>query len=241
MEWLALSLAFVAIIFFTVHYPGFRRGIAGLAAVLIVLTIVVVAATSFYSWVQEFRTEARRQAASNLIRPEQIGLSDPKLTLGTSPNLSATILNKSKYDLAELEIRILLSDCPSPSRDDSISEKEWDEFINSAPKPQESKTTPRTGMFDDLIPKKPVKRSSTAGGMFDDLPDLTRSPTKADGNARQGSQCGIVGEYVAVASALRVPKGQKRALKTPVHFADLPTLTEWSWRYSIDKAIAKYQ
>jgi hypothetical protein len=235
MEWLALSLAFIATMFFSLHYPSFRRGLAHVAVVLIATTIAVVAAIGLFSWVQSLRTEARRQAASKLIKPEQIELVEPSLTLGTPPSLAATILNKSKYDLAELEIRILLSDCPAASRAASISEKEWGEFIRGESNSRESKTAPRTNMFDDLIPRKPVE------GMFDDLPDLTRSPSKADTSKNHGKECGVVGEHVAQVSALHVPKGQKRALNTPVHFSDLPTLSEWNWSYSIERAFAKYR
>jgi hypothetical protein len=234
MEWLALSLAFIATMFFSLHYPSFRRRLAHIAVVLIATTIAVVAAIGLFSWVQGAQTEARRQAASKLIKPEQIELVEPKLTLGTFPSLTGTILNKSKHDLAELEIMIRLSDCPAASRAASISEKEWGEFIRGESNSRESKTAPPTNMFDDLIPRNPVK------GMFDDLPDLTRSQSKADTNKNRSPECGVVGEHVAQVRALHVPKGQKRALNTPVHFSDLPTLTEWSWSYSVQRAFARY-
>ncbi|MCC3246755.1 hypothetical protein LG047_15760 [Methylocystis sp. WRRC1] len=81
MEWLALSIAFVATIYFAIHYRGFRRGLLFLAAGAVVLA----AMAAIYFWNDSRQTEARRQIASKLISREQIIISNAQLDTSINP------------------------------------------------------------------------------------------------------------------------------------------------------------
>lgn len=178
MEWLALSIAFVATVYFAIHYRGFRRGLMFVAGGLVALSVAWV----IYWWHDNQQTEARRQIASKLIRPDQIGVLDAKLALGSFPQLSGTIINRSDHELAELAIKTVVSDCPryaaksdgkrwklaslapSPPIEPTASaqsqdrkaasnsdhEKPWERYK----KEQDAENDLGPGMFDDLLPPK---------------------------------------------------------------------------------------
>ena len=109
MEWLAFSIALLGTIYFAIHYRGFRRGL--MYAVGGVVTLAAIAA--IYFWNDNRRTEAQRQIASKLIRPDQIEILDAKLALGVAPQLSGTVINRSSHALAELAVKVVVTDCPN--------------------------------------------------------------------------------------------------------------------------------
>jgi hypothetical protein len=109
MEWLALSIALLGTIYFAIHYRGFRRGL--MYAVGGVVTLAAM--TAIYFWNDNRQTAGRRQIASTLIRPDQIEILDAKLALGVAPQLSGTVINRSSHALAELAVKVAVTDCPN--------------------------------------------------------------------------------------------------------------------------------
>ena len=294
MEWLAFSIACVATIYFAIHYRGFRRGLMFVAGGLVALS----AAWVIYFWHDDRQTEARRQIASKLIRPDQIGVLDAKLALGSFPQLNGTIINRSDHELAELAIKTVVSDCPrfaakidgkrwklaslapappveptAPAQNqdqkaapNSDHEKPWERYK----KEQDAKNGVGPGMFDDLLPRKASPSSGVVKLAIDGVGTVEiddsfqslgaeeqnvivediakqvkagiKSSDQVEPQAKKldAAQCGIVGEGVAHLYSIDVPKGQKRAFETHVTLPKLPEMKEWSWRYSIEEAIAKY-
>jgi hypothetical protein len=117
MEWLALSIAFVATLYFSVHFPGFRRGVC----FVLVALIMLASAGGAYFWFDAKRADAQRDAASKLISPKQILLTDAKLKPEPYSGITGAVLNKSSHALKEIEIQILLADCPASTDDPSAS------------------------------------------------------------------------------------------------------------------------
>jgi hypothetical protein len=196
MEWLALSIVFVATIYFAIHYPAFRRTLIFVAVGSIGLAVTGAA----YLWHDNWRTEERRQNASKLISSQQIQIEGLALSLGPySTKLTGTVVNKSEFELSELAIKVLVYDCPRIS-------------------------------FDDLIPSESRPEAGSAD----------TKPWERYKKAQEDSHCGVVGEGVARASSINVPKGQKRAFEEYVSLPRLPDMKEWSWSYSVEETIAKY-
>ena len=108
MEWVALSITFLGLIYFGIHYRGFRRGLLYVTLGLVALGAV----GGLVAWYNNYRTEERRRAASTLIDSRQIEIIDAKLALGVVPSLTGVVANKGLFPLRELSLKVTVSDCP---------------------------------------------------------------------------------------------------------------------------------
>ncbi len=199
MGYLALSVALLGTIYFAIHYSRFRRGLLYVLGAAIALGVVAGVVT----WYNEVQRDKRRLYASTLIKTNQIEISGAKLSIGLGSKLTGVVTNRSRYDLADLVLKVTVTDCPRISVPD----------------------LPPGFVLDKNDP--PLKKKK--GGPWDQFKD-----------ASDTSKCGIVGQKVVRAYPLNVPAGQKRAFNEYVYFSNLPKMKKWSWRYSIEKIVAKH-
>jgi len=107
MGWLAASLAFIGVLYFAVHYTGFRKAVFGITAFLFVAIIVGLVITH----VTDLRDQQERRIAKTLIDPKELYFSNTKLRLDMFPKVSGTVLNGSQHVLKEFTIRVVVTDC----------------------------------------------------------------------------------------------------------------------------------
>lgn len=157
MEWLALSIAFLGTIYFAIHYRGFRRGllyvVGGLAGLGVIGGLV--------AWYNNHQSEERRRVASTLIEHGQIEIADAKLSLGITSELSAVVTNRSGHDLAELSLKVIVTDCPRNLFADLIPPQPPSGFVLD-PKtgsPEKSRANP----FDQFDKSKDAPKCGIVG------------------------------------------------------------------------------
>ncbi|MCA1366481.1 hypothetical protein I6F15_03550 [Bradyrhizobium sp. BRP14] len=110
MAWLAAAIVVVAVLYFSIHHPGFRK------VVLITLAVVVAAAAAGggYLYWQSERQAARSAYAKTLITKDDIDFYN--LTLQSSygsHSVRGTVRNRSLYPLKSFGMRITIQDCPA--------------------------------------------------------------------------------------------------------------------------------
>ena len=179
MEWVALSIAILGIIYFTINYGGFRRVLAFIGAGLVGLAVIA----SLYMAYEDFRETQRRSAAKELIEPNQIEISEAKLSMGIVKDIEFTVTNRSPYDLAELSLNVTLMDCSteikkesqrgidSRSRDQPTSEESKNRFEPWQQDPECIIVGEDTVRESTLVPSG-QKRAFKAFVSFSDLPKL---------------------------------------------------------------------
>jgi hypothetical protein len=68
-----------------------------------------------------------RRIAKSLITPDETEISDAVLSLGQIPELSAIVTNDSRYELAELALKVIVIDCndqtPKPPKSFVLDKK----------------------------------------------------------------------------------------------------------------------
>lgn len=252
MEWLALSISLLGTIHFAIHYRGFRRVLMYATGGMVVLA-ALAATVILYN---NHQREDRRQVASTLIRPDQIEILDAELTLGTFPQLRGNAINRSGYELAELAVKVTVTDCPQNlfeglgrSDHDTITlniegqrVRVDDSFLSLSPDEQNAAVDEIAASFGGQQrpardPGAKFNPKPAPKGMFDHL-----IPKQGDATAKapDKTQCGVVGENVTPIYSINVPPQQKRAFEASVALPKLPEMKDWSWRYSIEQAIAKH-
>jgi hypothetical protein len=107
MDWLALAVVVVGTVYFTIHYPGFRRGL--LFALLGIVALLVLGGV--VGWFHSQQEAQQRQIARALIKPDQIEITDAMLWIGSE--MKAVVTNKSPYHLADLALKVTVMDCPA--------------------------------------------------------------------------------------------------------------------------------
>jgi len=109
MEWLAVSIVVVGATYFAIHYRGFRRGLLFMLLGIAVLAAIGGVVGYFY----DQRQDEKRRMARQLIKPDQLEISDAILSIGTLSEVKAVITNKSSFHLKELALRVTVVDCPT--------------------------------------------------------------------------------------------------------------------------------
>lgn len=108
MALLAVSLFAVAVIYFSIHYPRFRRGVYIAAGIALGL----VAVAGIYIWQEEERVSAERERSKSLVKVSDIEVSNATLSLGVFGRLRATIANNSRHTLTDIILNVQVFECP---------------------------------------------------------------------------------------------------------------------------------
>lgn len=129
MGWLAAAIFGVAVLYFGIHHPGFRK------LALILLTVIVAAAVlggGYFYWDAQ-RQAARSAYAKSLISPDTIDFVDLRLSssYGTH-NVHGKVRNRSMYQLRSFKMKITVQDCPA-GKCETIGEDEISEYIDVPP------------------------------------------------------------------------------------------------------------
>lgn len=113
MAWLALAVALLGLIYFSIAYEGFRRILIRVA----IIGTAVIAALGLFVWgaitVDEQRRDADARVARSLVSPDQVTISDATLKLSDFSELSAIVTNNSGYEIQSLTLKVTIRDCPS--------------------------------------------------------------------------------------------------------------------------------
>ena len=126
---------FFGTIYFAIHYRGFRHGLLYILGGLTMLCVL----GGLGMWYSSYQSAERRRAAAMLIKANEIKITGAKLSLGIAPELSGVVTNRSAYDLAELLIKVTVTDCPRniladliPPKTEETSKrpgrKPWEQF-----------------------------------------------------------------------------------------------------------------
>ena len=127
MAWLAAAIFGVAVLYFAIHHPGFRK------VVLIALVVIVVSAAlgGGYLYWNSQQQAACSAYAKTLINKDDIDFFD--LTMGTDHMVRGNIRNRSTHPLKAFKLQIIVEDCPA-NRCETIGEDElWETFVNVPP------------------------------------------------------------------------------------------------------------
>lgn len=109
MALLTFFLVVIAVLYFAIHFPRFRRG------VFITLGIVfgLGALGGLYLWAENENANAKRERSKNLIKLNEIAITDATLSLGSLGKLQATVTNNSRYTLTDITLNVSVTDCPA--------------------------------------------------------------------------------------------------------------------------------
>lgn len=132
MGWLAAAIFGVAVLYFAIHHPGFRK------VVLITLAVIVAAAVAGGGYLYlDSQQQAKRSAyAKTLIKQGDVDFFG--LTLGSSygsHSVKGTVRNRSPYPLKSFRMKITVQDCPA-GKCETIGEYEMSEYGIDVPSGQ---------------------------------------------------------------------------------------------------------
>lgn len=108
MTWLATIIAIIAIVFFAIAYPGFRKFLLGLFGLL------VAAGVAIYLYEQNESRERgkREQVARSLIGSSEVELQN--LTMSNdfgSWKIKGLVKNNSRHQIEKIKLAIAVSNC----------------------------------------------------------------------------------------------------------------------------------
>ncbi|AWC22461.1 hypothetical protein CO731_01925 [Aminobacter sp. MSH1] len=131
MAWVAAAMFGVAVIYFAIHYPGFRKVVLWCLAGIVALGAVGGA----YAYWDSVRQAKRTAYAKTLINERDVDFYD--LTMGSNGlgghTVKGTVRNRSSHILGSFKLRIIVQDCPE-GKCETIGENEiWETYINVPP------------------------------------------------------------------------------------------------------------
>lgn len=119
MGWVAFSIVLVGFTYLALRFPEFRRVLRWIAigAVLLVLGFFVIL---FFIDLKEAR---RREAARSMIKPEQVELVAPVMTISFgSGMITGRVKNGSPYPLKSFQFAVQVTECPTTGECQVIGE-----------------------------------------------------------------------------------------------------------------------
>lgn len=119
MEWIAFSIAFLGVIYFSIHDASFRKWVFILLGASITLGTLGMVALIYRNEKDSERYRENIDRSRNLIRKDQIVLIGPMLSIGAYSQLSGDILNESSYKLKSVSFRVTVADCVSSEQKES--------------------------------------------------------------------------------------------------------------------------
>ena len=114
MDLLAAAIFAIAIIYFAIHHPRFRKSLRkGLLIILAIIVGLSVVAGGYAYW--ESQDAAKREVyAKTLIRQADVDFYE--LTLASSYGMytvRGNVRNRSKYPLKSFKLKVTVQDCPA--------------------------------------------------------------------------------------------------------------------------------
>lgn len=129
MAWIAAAIFGVAVLYFTIHHPGFRK------VVLFLLGGVFVLAAAGGAWLywDQQRAAARSAYAKTLIQHHEVDFYEMTMSGGIARSVKGTVRNRSSRTLRSFKLRIVIQDCPD-GKCETIGESDlWETYINVPP------------------------------------------------------------------------------------------------------------
>jgi hypothetical protein len=108
MAWLAAIIAIIAIIFFAIAHPGFRRFLLGL------FVAIIAACVGLYLYVQnETRQQEKRQElARSLIKNSEVEFQNLVMSNNYgSWRIKGLVKNNSRYQIEKIKLTVAVSNC----------------------------------------------------------------------------------------------------------------------------------
>lgn len=129
MAWLAAAIFGVAMIYFAIHDPGFRKVFLSCLAAVVGLG---TAGGAYLYW--DSLQQAKRSAyAKTLIHENEVDFYDMTMSGDIARSVRGTVRNRSAYALKSFRLRIVVQDCPN-GKCETIGESDfWKPYINVPP------------------------------------------------------------------------------------------------------------
>jgi hypothetical protein len=109
MAWLAAAIFGVAVIYFAIHYPGFRKVFLWCLAAVVALGI---AGGGYLYW--DNLQQAKRSAyAKTLIHLNEVDFYDLTMSGDIARSVKGMVRNRSSYTLRSFRLGVVVEDCPA--------------------------------------------------------------------------------------------------------------------------------
>jgi hypothetical protein len=129
MAWLAAAIFGVAVIYFAIHYPGFRKVVLWCVAIAVALG---VAGGAYFYW--DSLQQAKRTAyAKTLIHQDEVDFYDMKMSGDIARSVRGMVRNRSAYTLRSFRLGVVVQDCPDVKCETIGEDEAWVSYIDVPP------------------------------------------------------------------------------------------------------------